>query len=78
MSSSRRALAVLWNLRGLALFLIGPAAGVGLGAAIFGLPRDLQIVAAVMFVFSLGLFGVLVRGEWRRVARAHVPVEGLS
>ncbi len=66
----RRRLAgqVLWNLRGLALFLIGPAAGVGLGGAIFGLPGDLAWMAVVMFLFSLSLFGLLARGEWRRLA----------
>ena len=59
---------VTWNLRGLALFLIGPAAGIGLGAAIFGLPTDLIWAAAIMFLISLSLFGLLARGEWRRVA----------
>lgn len=69
-TADRRRLAfqVLWNLRGLGLFLIGPALGVGLGAAIFGMPGTLQVSAAVMFVFSLGMYATLVRGEWRRLA----------
>ncbi|MDT7951351.1 MAG: hypothetical protein RQ966_07585 [Acetobacteraceae bacterium] len=65
----RQALEVAWNLRALGLFLLGPAVGLGLGIAIFGMPRQLQIVAGVMFLFSLGMFASLARGEWRRVAR---------
>lgn len=63
----RRVRRVLWNLRGLALFLIGPVAGILLADAIFGLPRNLLIAAAVMFGFSLLTFGLLIRGEWRRL-----------
>lgn len=68
--------AVLWNLRGMALLVIGPAVGVGLGAAIFGLPRNLQIAAVGMFMFSLGLGGILARAEWRRLAPP--PKDGSS
>lgn len=64
----RRALQVLWNLRGLGLFLIGPVIGVWAGAAVFGMPRSLQVSAGVMFLFSLGMFALLVRGEWRRLS----------
>ncbi len=64
----RRALQVLWNLRALGLFLIGPVIGVWAGAAIFGMPRTLQMAASVMFLFSLGIYAVLVRGEWRRLS----------
>jgi len=64
----RRALQVLWNLRAFGLFLIGPVFGVWAGAAIFGMPRTLQIAACVMFLFSLGMYAVLVRGEWRRLS----------
>ncbi len=62
-----RARVVLWNLRGMALLAIGPAAGVGLGALIFGLPPDLQFAAGVMFVFGLGLCAILAKAEWRRL-----------
>ena len=64
-----RALLALWNLRALALFLIGPVVGVWLGAAIFGMPRSLQITASFVFLFSLALFAVLIRGELKRLAR---------
>ncbi len=68
-TADRRTLAlqVLWNLRALSLFLIGPVIGVLLGAAIFGMPRNLYIAAAVMFLFSLGMYALLARGEWRRL-----------
>ena len=71
MPATRRAPAAqaLWNLRGLALFLVGPAIGVWLGAAIFGMPRTLLIAASLMFLFSLALFAVMLRGECRRLAR---------
>ena len=59
---------VLWNLRGLGLFLIGPVLGVLLVAAIFGLPPGLQVVAGIMFAFSLGIYAMLIRGEWRRLS----------
>lgn len=52
----------------MALLVIGPAVGIGLNAAIFGMPRNLQIVALGMFVFSLGLCAILARAEWRRLA----------
>ncbi len=71
MSAANRrqlALQVLWNVRALGLFLIGPVVGVCIGAAIFGLPRPLQIAAGVMFVFSVAMYATLVRGEWRRLA----------
>lgn len=63
----RRARIVLWNLRGMALLAIGPAAGVALGALIFGLPPDLQIMAGVMFLFGLGLTAILAKAEWRKL-----------
>lgn len=55
------------------LLLIGPAAGLGLGAGIFGLPHDLQIAAGGMFMFSLGLCAILGRAEWRRLAPPSEP-----
>ena len=60
---------MIWNLRGLVLLLVGPAVGVFLGAAIFGLPQNLQIAAAVMFVFGFGLCAGLFRAEWHRLGR---------
>ena len=64
-----RLVAVVWNLRGLVLLLVGPAVGVFLGAAIFGLPSNLEIIAGVMFVFGFGLCAGLFRAEWRRQER---------
>ncbi len=69
-----RVVAVLLNLRGMALLAIGPAVGIGLGAAIFGLPRDVELMAAGMFVLSLGLVAILARAEWRSLARQPPPV----
>ncbi len=57
----------LWNLRGLGLFLLGPVVGVMLGAKVFGMPEALIHVAAVMFLFSLGIFAILVRAERRQL-----------
>jgi uncharacterized membrane protein len=65
----RTALLVVWNLRVLGLFLIGPAVGIAVGGIIFGLPVDIRWMAVAMFLLSLSLFGVLARGEWRRVSR---------
>ena len=63
-------LRALWNLRALGLFLIGPVVGVGLGAAVFGMPEALIRIAAAMFMVSLGVFAMLVRGERRRLVSA--------
>ena len=63
----------VWNLRALGLFLIGPVTGVALGAAVFGMPGALIRLAAVMFLFSLGMFAMLVRGERRRLVSARRP-----
>lgn len=65
----RRAALVLWRLRGLSLFLIGPAVGVALGGLIFGMPLDLRWAAGAMFALSLTLFGILARSEWRLIGR---------
>ena len=69
-AAERRALAlqVLWNLRGLGLFLVGPVVGVTLVGAVFGLPRTQQALAGVMFLFALALYASLARGEWRRLS----------
>ena len=59
----------VWNLRLLGLFLLGPVLGVLLVDAIFGLPGALRLLAGCMFLFSLALFAILVRGECRRLAQ---------
>ena len=64
----RRAWRVAGNLRMLALFLIGPAAGVIGGGVIFGLPPDLRWATGAALLVSLSMFGLLVRGEWRRLS----------
>ena len=64
-----RALQVIWNLRLLGLFLIGPVVGILLGGVIFGLPDDLRWAAAGGLLISLSLFGMLAKGEWRRLSR---------
>ncbi len=58
-----------WTLRFLSLFLLGPVIGLILINAAFGLAQDIILVATGMFVFSLALFGILVRGEVRRLSR---------
>jgi len=60
---------VLWNLRMLGLFLVGPGLGVALVGAIFGLAPHLYGAAAGMFGLTLALFALLARGEWRRLCR---------
>lgn len=57
----------LWNLRWPAVYLCGPVLGVLLINLWFGLPSKLWFVAALFFVFSLLLFGVLMRAEIRQV-----------
>lgn len=53
----------LWNLRWPAVYVCGPVLGVLLINLWFGLPDELWFVAAILFVFSLMLFGVLLRAE---------------
>ena len=53
----------------LGLFVVGPVAGILLVGLTFGLPSGLQRLAAAMFVFSLALLGLLVRGEYVRLSR---------
>ncbi len=64
----RLAFQALWNVRVLGLFLIGPVVGIGIGAATFGLSPTLQRAAFVMFLLPLGLYAMLARGEWQRLA----------
>jgi hypothetical protein len=60
-------LQAFWNLRMLALFLLGPILGVGLVGAIFGLPPGLYLLAGAMFLFSLAMLLSLVVTERRRI-----------
>ena len=76
MSVGNVALRAAWNLRVLALFLLGPVVGVILGSTVFGMPEGLIRIAAVVFLFSLAMFGVLVRGEWRRLVSPRRPPVG--
>ena len=69
-ASIARALQALWNMRVLGLFLVAPVLGVILADAIFGLPGNIRLAAAVMFLVSLSMLGLLVRTEYRRLARA--------
>lgn len=59
-----------WNMRWPAVFLCGPVLGVLMIESFFGLPRQLWLPAVGFFVFSLALFGILVRGEIRRIRHA--------
>lgn len=55
----------LWNQRIAALFIVGPGISVILIALIFGLAHDLQLMAVGMFVLTVGLFSILLSGEYR-------------
>lgn len=63
----------IWHMRVPALFICGPVLGVLMIESFFGLPRHLWYLAAGFFLFSLVLFGILVRGEIRRIRRAAKP-----
>ena len=76
MSVGTAALRAAWNLRVLALFLLGPVVGVVLVSVVFGMPEGLIRIAAVVFLFSLATFGILVRGEWRRLMAPRRPPVG--
>ena len=66
---ARRARLACWNLRIAGLFMVGPVAGLVLLAIIFGLSVGMQRLALGMMVFSLLLFGILIKGEYDRLAR---------
>lgn len=55
----------LWNQRLAGLLILSPALGVVLVELIFGLPRDLQLMAAGMLILTVGLFSILLGGEYR-------------
>lgn len=59
----------LWNLVWPALFICGPLVGLVMLDVFFGLPGQLWFVGGGFFVFSLFLFGILLRGEIRRLRR---------
>jgi hypothetical protein len=58
-------LRALWNQRLPALFIIGTAVSVLLVDVMFGLARGLQGMAIGMFAFVVGLFCILLNGEYR-------------
>ncbi|SBS33325.1 hypothetical protein MSP8886_02718 [Marinomonas spartinae] len=53
----------LWRLRAMALFLIGPAAGIVLVQCIFGLPKILWWSAGGMSLFMFTIFFTLFLKE---------------
>jgi hypothetical protein len=65
-------LRALWNQRIAALFIVGPGVSVILVALIFGLAHDLQLMAVGVFVLTVGLFSILLSGEYR-ILRHHQP-----
>lgn len=64
---SRPTLQALWNLRLLALFLLGPMLGIVLVETVFGMPPGLYLLGAAMFLFSSSTLLVLVKAERRRI-----------
>lgn len=59
----------LWRLRGMALFMIGPAAGLILVQTIFGMPTTLWWGAGAVSMLMLTLFTGLLIKERRLVLR---------
>ncbi len=66
----RRARLACWNMRFAGLFAAGPAVGLGLLAATFGMSLGMQRMALGMVVFTAALFGLLVKGEYDRLSRS--------
>ena len=64
----RRAVRAFWNMRLAALFAAGPLAGLALQSLIFSLPSGLWRMALCMVAFLILGFGVLLKGEYRRLA----------
>lgn len=52
------------------LYLCGPVVGLLMVDMLLGLPGRLWLLAALFFTFSLVLFGILIRGETRRIQGA--------
>jgi len=63
LTSSSPTLQALWRLRAMALFLIGPAAGIVLVQCIFGLPVALWWSAGGMSLFMFTIFFTLFLKE---------------
>jgi len=59
----------LWNMRLAALIICAPVVGLCLLELFYGLPGKLWLLAGGFFVFSLALWGILVRGETQRLRR---------
>lgn len=59
-----------WNMRLPAVFICGPVLGLIMIEITFGLPDRLWLPAAGFLALSLVLFGVLVRGEIKRIRRS--------
>jgi hypothetical protein len=57
----------LWNLRWPGLVVLGPMGSLVLINLFFGLPGQLWLLAGGFFLFSLVLFGILVRGEYKQL-----------
>ncbi len=57
----------LWNLRWPGLVVLGPMGSLVLINLFFGLPDKLWFVGGGFFLFSLVLFGILVRGEYKQL-----------
>lgn len=57
----------LWNQRLAGLFFLGPPISVTLVGIIFHLPDNLELIALGMFLLTMTLFGILVRGECRNL-----------
>ncbi|MGC8532141.1 MAG: hypothetical protein ACP5M1_08900 [Acidiphilium sp.] len=47
------------------LFMAGPAAGILLVAVVFGLPRTLWLMGAIMLIFAALLIVILLRADIR-------------
>lgn len=69
----RRALRACWNMRLAGLFAAGPSVGLALQSLIFGLPGGMWRTALCMVGLSLFLFGVLIKGEYHRLAPPAQP-----
>lgn len=60
----------IWNMRLAALIICGPLIGLVLLDRFYGLPGKLWLLAGGFLLFSLFLFGILVRGEIHRLRHA--------
>ena len=65
----RRARLACWNLRYAGLFLAGPVGGLLLLPLVFGITIGMVRIALGMVVFTVALFGILIKGEYDRLSR---------